>query len=78
MPERSAAAEGGAGKGIAAAAATDEENGTPAVTRRVRLDRLREVSKQRSIRRPGWSQAPAERIEDDGEVAVRVEWPISR
>lgn len=78
MPERSAAAEGRAGKGIAAAAAKDEENGTPAMTRRVRLDRLRDVSKQRSIRRPGWSQAAGERPADDSEAAVKVEWPISR
>lgn len=78
MPERSPTAEGAAREGIAPGAATHEGIGTPAMTRRVPLDRLRDVSKQRSIRRPGWSQASSERSEDDGEVAVRVEWPISR
>jgi hypothetical protein len=48
------------------------------MTKRVPLDRLRDVSKQRSIRRPGWSQMPNERIEEEAEVAVRLEWPISR
>ena len=78
MPERSSAAEGAARKGIAAGTAAVEGGGTASMTRRIPLDRLRDVSKQRSIRRPGWSQAPSERIEHDGEVAVRVEWPISR
>jgi len=78
MPERSAAAEGGTSEGVAAAATAHEGGGTPAMSRRVPLDRLRDVSKQRAIRRPGWSQASSERSEDDGEVAVKVEWPISR
>jgi hypothetical protein len=78
MPERSPAAEGRAHKGVAAAPATDQGRRTPAMTRRIPLDRLRDVSKQRSIRHPGWSQAPSERIADEGEVALKVEWPISR
>jgi hypothetical protein len=78
MPERSAAAEGRPREGFAPSSAGRDGRETQAMSRRVPLDRLRDVSKQRSIRRPGWSQAPGERIEDDGEVAVRVEWPISR
>ena len=78
MPERGTAAEGRPRETAGATSKAHEERGTPAMSRRVPLDRLRDVSKQRSIRRPGWSQAPSERREDDGDLALRVEWPISR
>jgi len=77
MPERGAAAEGRPRE--AAAAATAREACCKAqMTKRIPLDRLRDVSKQRSIRRPGWSHAPVERIADEREAALKVEWPISR
>jgi hypothetical protein len=77
MPERGAAAEGRPREAAAAAAALEACRKTQ-MTKRIPLDRLRDVSKQRSIRRPGWSQAPSDRREEDGEVALQVEWPISR
>lgn len=77
MPERGAAAEGRP-REAAAAAATLEACRKTQMTKRIPLDRLRDVSKQRTIRRPGWSQAPDERIADEREVALKVEWPISR
>ncbi|HVU29225.1 MAG TPA: hypothetical protein VHE36_02385 [Sphingomicrobium sp.] len=46
------------------------------MTKRVSLDRLRDISKQRSIRRPVSGQA-ADRIEAHGEVGMEgFEWPI--
>jgi hypothetical protein len=77
MPERGAAAEGRP-REAATAAATRQASRKAQMTKRIPLDRLRDVSKQRSIRRPGWSQAPSDRREEDGELALRVEWPISR
>jgi hypothetical protein len=47
------------------------------VMKRIPLDRLRDVSKQRSIRRPGWSHAPGERIADDGRKTVRLRRIVS-
>jgi hypothetical protein len=40
------------------------------MTKRVSLDRLRDISKQRSIRRP-----PAA-VDHGAEAADRIEWPV--
>lgn len=47
------------------------------MSRPVSLDRLREISKQRTIRRPLLVPVPNDPIEDDEAVPGRkVEWPI--
>jgi hypothetical protein len=50
-------------------------NGNSAMTKRVSLDRLRDISKQRSIRRP--VHVKIDRMEDRDELpTAKVEWPI--
>jgi hypothetical protein len=46
------------------------------MTKRVSVDRLRDISKQRSIRRP-LSMQPEIRLVDD-EVEAKPEWPIGK
>lgn len=41
------------------------------------LGRLRDISKQRSIRRPLLIPVPIDGLEDRGDIAVtRIEWPV--
>ena len=47
------------------------------MTKPVSLNRLSEISKQRSIRRPLLVPVPDEPVEDKGErPATKVEWPV--
>lgn len=47
------------------------------MTKPVSLNRLSEISKQRSIRRPLLVPVPDEPLEDKGErPATKVEWPV--
>jgi hypothetical protein len=47
------------------------------MTKQVSLDRLRDISKQRAIRRPILVPLPIEGIEDRGEARkTKIEWPV--
>jgi hypothetical protein len=47
------------------------------MTKRTSLDRLRDISKQRTIRRPVLVPLPIEGVDDSDEVPkTRVEWPL--
>jgi hypothetical protein len=47
------------------------------MTKRVPLDRLRDISKQRPIRRPPTSGLDGVRTEEEGEVQMAtIEWPV--
>lgn len=47
------------------------------MTRRASLHRLKDISKQRSIRRPILVPLPIEGVEDGPDVSrTRVEWPV--
>ena len=49
------------------------------MSKRVPLDRLSDISRQRSIRRPLLVLVPSERIEDRTNVPDSIiEWPVSR
>ena len=66
---------GGAGAAGIARLRTRQEN--PAMTRPVSLGRLRDISKQRSIRRPLLVPLPIPGVEDAGDaVPTKVEWPV--
>lgn len=47
------------------------------MTKRMSLDRLKDISKQRSIRRPILVPLPIEGVEDKPDAArTKVEWPV--
>jgi hypothetical protein len=47
------------------------------MTRPLPLERLREISKQRTIRRPLLVPLPIEGVEDDNDAPkTKVEWPV--
>jgi hypothetical protein len=48
------------------------------MSKRVPLNRLRDLSKQRSIRRPLLIPVPVDDVEDCETVPTQVEWPVSR
>lgn len=49
------------------------------MSKRIPLDRLRDLSRQRPIRRPLPVSAPAEPSEPDlADSGIRTEWPVSR
>jgi hypothetical protein len=44
--------------------------------KRVCVERLRDISKQRSIRRPLLAEPEIRRVESEGDPLAKVEWPI--
>jgi hypothetical protein len=47
------------------------------MTKRSSLDRLKDISKQRSIRRPILVPLPIEGVEDQADLPrTKVEWPV--
>lgn len=46
------------------------------MTRPVSLNRLSEISKQRSIRRPLLVPVPDDPVDKDERPATKVEWPV--
>jgi hypothetical protein len=48
------------------------------MTRPLPLDRLRDISKQRAIRRPILVPLPIEGVEDCDSPKTKIEWPVPR